>query len=70
MKIVAVVVMAILLSACSGGDAPASAPTPNGTVGEGNVFKGDVDALAKAKEAEKIIQDAAEQQRKDIEASQ
>lgn len=70
MKTLAAILMGMLLGACSGGDAPASAPQQQGTVSEGNAFKGQVDALAKAKKAEKIIQDAAEQQRKDIEASQ
>ncbi len=66
MKIVAIVVMGMLLSACSGADAPA--PQANGTVSDDNVFKPQVDALAKAKGTEQVIQDAAEQQRQDVEA--
>ena len=70
MKTPALILMAALVGACSGGDAPESTPPGKGTVSEGNVFKADVDALAKAREAETIIQDAAEQQRKDIEANE
>lgn len=70
MKVLTWLVMAALLSACSGGDTPASASPKKGTVSKDNVFKADVDAMAKAKGAEKIIQDAAEQQRQDIDAEQ
>ena len=75
MKILTMFMLALMLGACSGGDAPAtSAPATTapakGTVSEGNVFKTDVDALAKAKGAEKIVLDAAEQQRKDVDANQ
>jgi hypothetical protein len=67
MKAPVVLITSLLLGACSGGDTPAPEP---GTVSEGNVFKGDVDALAKAKQAEKAIQDAAQQQRAVIDANQ
>lgn len=70
MKLLAIIILALLLCACSGSDAPAIAPPEQGTVSEGNVFKSDADALARAKEAEKVIHDAAEQRRKDIEAGQ
>jgi len=70
MKISAMLVMALMLGACSGGDAPATAAPGKGTVSEDNVFKAEVDALARAKESEKVILDAAEQQRKDIEANE
>jgi hypothetical protein len=56
-----------LLGACSGSEAPAP---KQGTVSEGNVFKADVDALARAKQAEKAVQDAAEQQRAAADAQQ
>ncbi len=70
MKVLAMVIWAVILGACSGSDAPATAPREKGTLSEDNVFKADVDALARAKEAEKVILDAAEQQRKDIDANQ
>jgi hypothetical protein len=67
MKSSALIAAAFLLGACSGGEAPAPQP---GTVSEGNVFKDDVDALAKAKQAEMALQEAAERQRAAIEADQ
>lgn len=73
MKLPTIFIVALMLGACSGGDAPATtapAAPAKGTLGEGNVFKADVDALAKAKEAEKVVLDAAEQQRKDVDANQ
>ena len=69
MKKLALFILLLMLGACSGNDAPAPAAA-KGTVSEGNVFKGDVDALAKAKGAEKVVLDAAEQQHKDVDANQ
>lgn len=72
MKILTMILLASMLGACSGSDAPAPpAPaTATATVSEGNVFKSDVDAMARAKQAEQVVLDAAEQQRKDVEANQ
>ncbi len=70
MKDLAMFIMALMLGACSGSNAPAPAAPAKETVSEGNVFKADVDALAKAKGAEKVVLDAAEQQHKDVDANQ
>lgn len=71
MRIPAVLLTMLLLSACSGGDESTAPPAQkNGPVSTGNAFKGEVDALARARQAEKIMQDAAEKQRREIEAGQ
>ncbi len=70
MKILTMILLASMLGACSGSDAPAPPAPATGTVSEGNVFKSDVDAMARAKQAEQVVLDAAEQQRKDVEANQ
>jgi len=70
MKILTMVMLALMLGACSGSDAPATTAPAKGTLSESNVFKTDVDALARAKGAEKVVLDAAEQQRKDVDANQ
>lgn len=69
MKIQAMLIIGMLTGACSGGDAPAPAPQL-GTVSEANLLKDQVDAIAKAKEAEKMIQEAADKQRREIEAGE
>lgn len=68
MKVLAIFAMILTLCACSAGDAPA--PAPQGSVSKDNAFSADVGALARAKQADRIIQDAAEQQRREIEADQ
>ena len=70
MKIPAMITLTLMLGACSGSDAPAPAAPAKGTVSEDNVFKADVDAMARAKASEQVVLDAAEQQRQDIDADQ
>lgn len=68
MKMLATMAMTLALCACSSGDTPA--PAPQGAVSKDNAFSADVDALARAKQADRKVQDAAEQQRQAIEADQ
>lgn len=66
MKCLAMVLVTLTLAACSGGEAPPPAAT--GAVGKDNALSTQVEALARAREANKVIQDAAEQQRLEIDA--